>query len=640
MGFFDDLADAAKSVGNTLAKGTSDAGKQIGGAVSGAANTLAQGTADASLEGFGQGFTDSAGNIIDWTAEAAETIGEGLDAIPILGGLLGAAWSTATSPVAIAKDVAHGVPLDEVGLHALTRELKNIKTVAPYAQTVISFVPGIGPVASGAIGAGLALANGQPIDEAIIAGIKGALPGGPIAAAAFDAGVATIKGKPAAEIGISAVSGLAEGAGIHLPPAAQTALTAGLQVAKGVVEGKNVESAIVDEAISQLPPGTRDLANAARSLGQGTKLADILLEHGQQQVMDAAKAQVDQVAQSFGADPPRLMLQGVGKVGAKLAALPQPAIVSNVAKSSGAIAMKTASPYVKQLAAETKKVIDAKHLKTALMSAISVGTGAYLQGEMAKAAAGQINNLEKLGQYATATDPIAAAAAGIIAKPKLLGVGKVASKGSLDAPKIMLQGVGKAGSLMGAKSVGNVIVPTNFADDFEFGDQDWQELNGFAGDGFGADPPRLMLQGVGKVGAKLAAATAAPKPMLQGVGKVGAALDSARGFNIGQGLMQAQPTASSLQAIRSQLNPNEQSGFDSAVALRSGQASYTVPAGLSPEEQAAYLATRGAAETDSPDGVVANFLDDDSRQGVRQALADVHEEKGFFQKILEFLGLA
>jgi hypothetical protein len=60
----------------------------------------------------------------------------------------------------------------------------------------MSFVPGVGSGVSAAIGAAQALADGRPIDEAILAGAKSALPGGPMAQMAFDAAWGLAHGRP------------------------------------------------------------------------------------------------------------------------------------------------------------------------------------------------------------------------------------------------------------------------------------------------------------------------------------------------------------------------------------------------------------------------------------------------------------
>ena len=81
---------------------------------------------------------------------------------------------------------------------------------------VVSFVPAVGPGISGALAAGVALANGQRIDQAMVEAVKGAIPGGPIAKAAFAMGEAAIQGKRVDDVVLS---------GLPIPPDAKKAIS-------------------------------------------------------------------------------------------------------------------------------------------------------------------------------------------------------------------------------------------------------------------------------------------------------------------------------------------------------------------------------------------------------------------------------
>ncbi len=104
---------------------------------------------------------------------------------------------------ALAGDIKNSVifkTLSAVASRALAPALTVIKSVAgpvlPYVQSVMSFVPGVGTGISAALGAAQALADGRRIDEAIIAGARGAIPGGPMAQMAFDAAWGLAHGRP------------------------------------------------------------------------------------------------------------------------------------------------------------------------------------------------------------------------------------------------------------------------------------------------------------------------------------------------------------------------------------------------------------------------------------------------------------
>lgn len=165
-----------------------------------------------------------------------------------------------TAPLNALKSVAQGQRIDKAVMRSFRQQLDAAKALAPYAQTVISFVPGIGTGVSAALGAGLALAEGKPINEAMLAAVRGALPGGAVAQMAFDAATAVMQGKPVEQIALSA---------LPLEPAAKQALMRGAQLARSVAEGKRVDGALLDTALTYLPKQAREAAQVAIAVGSG-----------------------------------------------------------------------------------------------------------------------------------------------------------------------------------------------------------------------------------------------------------------------------------------------------------------------------------------------------------------------------------
>lgn len=203
-----------------------------------------------------------------WIGKAVNAAGKAFGDVPIIGGALSAVWSVGVAPFRLADDIAKGTRLDRALLAHIEREIANIKAIAPYAQMVISFVPGIGPIASAAIGTGLALAAGQRIDQALLEGVKGALPGGPLAKAAFEAGQGVLSGKPVEEIGIEA---------LPIPAAAKQGLEAGARLTKQVASGGRVDDALMNEAIRALPMASQGALEIAKRAG-GADLADAIMK--------------------------------------------------------------------------------------------------------------------------------------------------------------------------------------------------------------------------------------------------------------------------------------------------------------------------------------------------------------------------
>ncbi len=219
--------------------------------------------------------------------------------IPVIGPIANATASLMTTPLRIAEQLARGGRIDRVALAGLKSTLANARTLAPYAQAVVSMVPGVGQGMSGAIGAATALASGQSITAAMEAAVKGALPGGPLAQAAFSVASDTLHGKPLTQIALNAVP---------LPPAQKVALTNAVHMAKDLAAGKNVSHAILDAAMAQLPPTVRQAVQIGAALGHAKsiqsaagQLARIAAPAGAAAVQNAARLAALHQAGMYGA---------------------------------------------------------------------------------------------------------------------------------------------------------------------------------------------------------------------------------------------------------------------------------------------------------------------------------------------------
>jgi hypothetical protein len=191
--------------------------------------------------------------------------------IPVVGKPLSSVINLSNAPLRLADSIAQGDRLDKAVIANLKSQVKDVKTVAPYAQMVISIVPGVGTVAAGAIGAGVALADGQPIDKILVAGVKGALPGGPMTAAAFDASQAILSGKSITQIGIAAIPGMND--------VQKKALSSTLQFAKDVAAGKKITTAAMTAAQNQLPPDVRKAVAIGLAIAQGKNVQRLMVQN-------------------------------------------------------------------------------------------------------------------------------------------------------------------------------------------------------------------------------------------------------------------------------------------------------------------------------------------------------------------------
>jgi len=190
-------------------------------------------------------------------------VGTAVTKIPVIGTIVKAAGTLANLPLQSTAALLDGRRIDRVAVDSFKGALGAAKTLAPYVQTVISFVPGIGQGISAGIGGALALAQGQSITEAMLAAAKGAIPGGPLAQAAFSVASDAMQGKPITQIAINA---------LPIAPQAKQALMSGLQAAKDIAAGKNVATSVLDNAIKNLPPAYQKAVQVGVALGHAKNL--------------------------------------------------------------------------------------------------------------------------------------------------------------------------------------------------------------------------------------------------------------------------------------------------------------------------------------------------------------------------------
>ena len=226
------------------------------------------------------------GSIGGWIGGAAKTAGKGIHSVthavssatgavtklagkvpfvgPGLHGVLDIAWS---GPLRLADNIANGDRIDRSVVNHLKDQVSDVKAVAPYAQTVIALVPAVGPGVAGVIGASAALASGQSLNDSLIAGIKGAVPGGALAEIAFKVGKGVMEGNRIETIALGV---------LPISEEAKKAVILGLGVAKDLASGKRVDATLVDLAYSQLPSQARKAINVAR--GKGGNLAELVAD--------------------------------------------------------------------------------------------------------------------------------------------------------------------------------------------------------------------------------------------------------------------------------------------------------------------------------------------------------------------------
>lgn len=227
---------------------------------------------------------------VDWGGldNVTKSIGDTVKKVPVVGPLFHGMLGIETQPFSIAENILKGQRIDHVAVGAFRQRIGDVREVAPYAQTVIAFVPAVGPAASAAIGAGLAIAAGRPADEVAMAAVAGAIPGGAIAQAAYNVGrTALVQHKLG---GVSnLVSAIGTAAGVTIPPAANTALTGGLNALQAVANGKKPDQALLQSALAAAPGLAKNIDLS--SVAGLQNVADKLVAQGQSMIPNLNAAQ-------------------------------------------------------------------------------------------------------------------------------------------------------------------------------------------------------------------------------------------------------------------------------------------------------------------------------------------------------------
>jgi len=218
-----------------------------------------------SAEHFASNIVKTAGHELGQvakTAQSAEGAVSGvIKKVPIIGGpihtIMDTTFKISMAPTNLVIGVAEGQRIDHAVLNNLKEQVKEFKQVAPYAEMVVSLVPGVGQGVAAMLAAGVALSEGQPISEVIKAGLIAALPGGPLVQAAVTMGVDTIqhvaKGEKLNLQTLSQSAGGAATAALGLPPESSQALTAGIAITGGIAKGQPLDKTLADAAVNALP---------------------------------------------------------------------------------------------------------------------------------------------------------------------------------------------------------------------------------------------------------------------------------------------------------------------------------------------------------------------------------------------------
>ncbi len=88
------------------------------------------------------------------------------------------------------------------------------------------------------------LSKGRPITEAIVQGVRGAVPGGAAGQAVFDVAYAGVSGKPITEVALAA---------IPIPADQKKLMMEGTKILKDIASGKRVDQVAFNTIMTRVP---------------------------------------------------------------------------------------------------------------------------------------------------------------------------------------------------------------------------------------------------------------------------------------------------------------------------------------------------------------------------------------------------
>jgi hypothetical protein len=182
----------------------------------------------------------------------------------------GALRTLANDPaMRFAVDTAAGVARGENVLKAAQRAgqagIGDLRESLRFAAMVAPFVPGLGTGVAAALGAANALASGERITDALIAGARNAVPGGALAQSAFDIATRVAKGQNFGEAALNAARSQLPGG-----PLAQAAFDSGVALMKG----KSLQDSLIAGGGRLMPksPYAADVMSFVKKVASGENL--------------------------------------------------------------------------------------------------------------------------------------------------------------------------------------------------------------------------------------------------------------------------------------------------------------------------------------------------------------------------------
>lgn len=236
--------------------------------------------------------------------------------------------------------------------------LDALPMIARGVAMVVSNIPVFGTAISFVINAAVSLAQGAPLDDAMLDAVGGALPGQPTSGMAFRMGVSIAKGNRIDQVAIDA---------LPIPPEMKRLVKVAANVVYGIASGQNVTNVVYNEIRNQLPPNAQQAMDVARRVARGENVANVILTEAERAVVQRVQAEAARVV-----DYART--QGEAAI-ASARAQGEAALAAARKQAEGALAgaRAQAESLVNQYASETGYQIAMMALETWQRDAISTG---------------------------------------------------------------------------------------------------------------------------------------------------------------------------------------------------------------------------------------------------------------------------
>jgi hypothetical protein len=178
----------------------------------------------------------------------------------------------------------------ETGLEkAWSDTLKVLPVAARGIAMIVSYIPVYGTAVSFLINTSVSLAEGEPIDQAILDAIGATLPGQPTSGMAFRAGVSIARGERIDHVAIDA---------LPIDKKVKDILKTADDIVYAIATGDNVTNVVLDNIQRRLPPEAAQGMGYARRIINGENVYEMVLSEAEQAIVQKVRAEADAILEA------------------------------------------------------------------------------------------------------------------------------------------------------------------------------------------------------------------------------------------------------------------------------------------------------------------------------------------------------